>query len=425
MDHVLGLHCLICGKRYDPGDIEYVCPLHGEDGIVDVAYDYDAIAASVDRDALDLQPGSGMWRYRPLLPIEDGTAVPPILVGDTPMHEAPRLAAAVGVGRVWVKDEGRQPTASLKDRASAMAVAKANEAGAEVITTSSTGNAAAALSGICASVARPNVIFVPASAPPAKITQLLAYGSTVMLVDGVYDAAVELCMHAAATRGWYNRTTGFNPYMSEGKKTASYEIAEDLGWEAPDAVFVSVGDGCIIGGIHKGFADLVALGWIDRMPRLYGVQAEGSNYLAEAWATGEDVLTKPAIDASTVADSISAGLPRDRIKAVRAVNDSEGAYVTVSDDEILAAIPAMARGSGVFGEPAGAAAYAGLVKGAAMGLVGKDDRVVVLNTGSGLKDVAAARTAAAAAGTEPIPIAATVEALEEALNQLTLPGGES
>ncbi len=425
MNHVLGLQCLICGEMYDPGDIEYVCPLHGEDGIVDVVYDYDAIAASVDRHTLDSQPGRGMWRYRPLLPIEDGTEVPPLVVGGTPMHEAPRLAAAVGAGRVWVKDEGRQPTASLKDRASAMAVAKANEAGAEVITTSSTGNAAAALSGICASVARPNVIFVPASAPPAKIAQLLAYGSTVMLVDGAYDAAVELCMHAAATRGWYNRTTGFNPYMSEGKKTASYEIAEDLGWEAPDAVFVRVGDGCIIGGIHKGFADLVALGWIDRMPRLYGVQAEGSNYLAEAWATGEDVLTKPAIDASTVADSISAGLPRDRIKAVRAVNDSEGAYITVGDDEILAAIPAMARGSGVFGEPAGAAAYAGLVKGAAMGLVGKHDRVVVLNTGSGLKDVAAARTAAAAVGTEPIPIAATVEALEEALDHLTLPGGES
>ena len=143
-----------------------------------------------------------MWRYRPLLPIEEGTEVPPILVGDTPMHEAPRLAEAVGVGSVWVKDEGRQPTASLKDRASAMAVAKASEAGVGVITTSSTGNAAAALSGICASVARPNVIFVPASAPPAKITQLLAYGSTVMLVDGVYDVAVELCMHAAATRGW-------------------------------------------------------------------------------------------------------------------------------------------------------------------------------------------------------------------------------
>ncbi|MCB2224030.1 MAG: threonine synthase [Actinobacteria bacterium] len=418
MEHVLGLDCLVCGERHDPGAIDYVCPRHGEDGIVDVAYDYPGLRAAVDRDALS---GPGMWRYRPLLPLEPPTAVPPILVGATPMHEAPRLARATGTGRVWVKDEGRQPTASLKDRASAMAVAKAAEAGARVITTSSTGNAAAALAGICASVGMANVIFVPASAPPAKVTQLLAYGSTVLLVDGVYDDAVALAMRAAATRGWYNRTTGFNPYMSEGKKTASYEIAEDLGWQAPDAVFVSVGDGCIIGGVHKGFADLVALGWIDRMPRIYGVQAAGSAYLADAWSRGEDVLTKPPIQADTVADSISAGLPRDRIKALRAVEDSEGAFVVVSDDQILAAIPAMARGSGVFGEPAGAAAYAGLVEASRLGLVGEHDRVVVLNTGSGLKDVASARAAAEAAGAEAVLISADVAALDEALDRLDIP----
>lgn len=418
MEHVLGLDCLVCGERYASAGVEYVCPRHGDDGILDVAYDYPAIAAAVDRDRLG---GPGMWRYRALLPVATGSRTPPIQVGGTPMHEAPRLADPLGVGRVWVKDEGRQPTASLKDRASAMAVVKADEAGAAVITTSSTGNAAAALSGICASVGRPNVIFVPAAAPPAKVTQLLAYGSTVILVDGAYDDAVALCMHAASTRGWYNRTTGFNPYMSEGKKTVSFEIAEDLGWEAPDAVFVSVGDGCIIGGVHKGFRDLLAMGWIDRMPRLYGVQAEGSNYLAQAWAGGEDVLTKPPIEPSTVADSISAGLPRDRIKALRAVEESEGAFVTVPDGDILAAIPAMARGSGVFGEPAGAAAYAGLVRAADLGLVGRGDRVVVINTGSGLKDVASARRAAEAAGTGTVTVAPSTAALDEVLDRLSLP----
>jgi threonine synthase len=184
-----------------------------------------------------------------------------------------------------------------------------------------------------------------------------------------------------------------------------------------------VGDGCIIGGIHKGFRDLASLGWIGRVPRIYGVQAEGSNYLASAWAAGEDVLTKPPIEASTVADSISAGLPRDRIKAIRAVEDTEGAYVTVADEEILAAIPAMARGSGVFGEPAGAAAYAGAVKAAGLGLVGSGDRVVVLNTGSGLKDVGSARRAAEGAGTEPIRVAADLAALDAVLDRLTMPGG--
>jgi len=241
--------------------------------------------------------------------------------------------------------------------------------------------------GLCASVGQANVIFVPEKAPAAKIAQLLAFGSTVMLVKGTYDDAFDLCLQASAAYGWYNRNTGYNPYMSEGKKTATLEICEQLDWQAPDRIFVSVGDGCIIGGLHKGLKDLMALGWIDHMPKLIGVQAAGSNYLAEAWEKGEDVLTKPPIDAQTRADSISAGLPRDRLKAMAAVVETGGAFVTVSDEEILTAIPLLARGSGVFGEPAGAAAHAGLIKAVAQGLVAADERVVVLNTGSGLKDV--------------------------------------
>ncbi len=213
--------------------------------------------------------------------------------------------------------------------------------------------------------------------------------------------------------------------MSEGKKTVVFEICQQLGWEAPDAIFVSVGDGCIIGGLHKGLRDLLALGWIDWMPRLYGVQAAGSNYLAEAWERGEDVLTKPPIAAHTVADSISAGLPRDRLKAMAAVRETGGAFVTVSDEEILAAIPALARGSGVFAEPAGAAAWAGLVRAAEVGLVGPTDRVVVISTGSGLKDVASARRAAEEAGAATIEIEADRESLERALADHGIGRGEA
>jgi len=411
MSHVLHLRCLICGEQYAPDEIEYVCPHHGADGVVDVVYDYERIGAGFRREDAAASGEQGMWRYRPLLPVPPEAPVPPLLVGDTPMHEVPRIAGDLHLARVWVKDEGRQPTASLKDRASAMAVVKADERGIPVITTASTGNAAAALSGICASVGRENVIFVPASAPPAKVTQLLAFGSTVLLVEGSYDDAYELCLHAAEAYGWYNRNTGFNPYMSEGKKTAAYEICERLGWEVPDAVVVSVGDGCIIGGLHKGFFDLVALGWTTRMPRLLGVQAAGSNYLAAAWEEGEDVLTKAPITAETVADSIAAGLPRDRLKAMRAVEDSEGAFITVGDGDILAAIPALAQRSGVFAEPAGAAAYAGLVAAVGAGVVDRHDRVVVLSTGSGLKDVAAARRAAEESGARPITVAADRDAL--------------
>ena len=415
MEHVRSLACVVCGKEYAPDAIDYVCPDHGYDGIVDVQYDYDYVAALIGRDDLAVESERSMWRYKPLLPVEPESPEPPLAVGWTPLYWAPRLAAGLGLQRVWVKDDGRQPTASFKDRASALAVVKAREKGAEIVTTASTGNAAAALAGLAASVELPTVIFVPAAAPPAKIAQLLAYGATVLLVDGTYDDAFELCLVAADHFGWYNRNTAYNPYMAEGKKTAAYEIAEQLGWIAPDAVFVSVGDGCIIAGLHKGFKDMLALGWIDRMPRLYGVQAAGSNYLAEAWANGEDVMAKPPIEAHTVADSISAGLPRDRVKAMAAVVETGGAWVTVSDDEILAAVPAQARGSGVFGEPAGAAAYAGLVRAAADGVLSKDDDIVVLNTGSGLKDVAAAMRAVENAGTEALHVAPSLEAVQEAL----------
>jgi threonine synthase len=292
-----------------------------------------------------------------------------------------------------------------------MAIVKAQERQAEVIAVASTGNAAAALSGLCASVRQPNVIFVPETAPQAKIAQLLVFGSTVMLVKGTYDDAFELCMQAVEEYGWYNRNTGYNPYMSEGKKTVSFEICEQLGWRAPDRIFVSVGDGCIIGGLHKGLKDLLALGWIDHMPQIMGIQAEGSAYLYQAWKNGEDILTKPPIAANTIADSISAGLPRDRIKALAAVTETGGAYLTVTDDEILAAIPALARGCGVFAEPAGATAYAGLLKAIEQGLVSSDERIVVINTGNGLKDVAGAMKAVEQVGPQPHRISPDIDAL--------------
>jgi threonine synthase len=395
MEHVKHLRCTICGKTYAPGEVDYVCPDHGDAGILDVVYDYQAVRKRIISHGMS---GHDMWRYKALLPVALDAQVPPLSVGWTPMYRLDGLAARLGVAEVWVKDDGRNPTASLKDRASAMAVVKAQERGTSIITTASTGNAAAALAGLAASVGMTTVIFVPASAPEAKVAQLLVYGAHVLLVDGTYDDAFDLCLEATHKYGWYCRNTGYNPYMAEGKKTAAYEIGEQLAgregeFVVPDRVFVGVGDGCIISGLHKGWNDLKALGYTDRLPKLIGVQAEGSAAMANAWRDGVDPLNMQPIEAHTIADSISAGLPRDRIKAMRAVRETDGAYITVSDDEILAAIPALARASGVFAEPAGAAPYAGLLKAAREGMLDRSERVVVLVTGNGLKDVASARRA--------------------------------
>jgi threonine synthase len=342
-------------------------------------------------------------RYWPLLPIGERNQLPPLPVGNTPLLRAGRLGQTLGLSRLFLKDDGRNPSGSLKDRASAIAVARAQSAALAgkpaTVATASTGNAAAALASQAAAAGLRCVIFVPKSAPPAKIAQLLVFGGTVLAVDGSYDEAFDLCQAACQEFGWYNRNTGYNPYMTEGKKTVSFEIAGqlfDFGLHgspkskmlAPDAVFVSVGDGCIIGGVHKGFMDLLALGWIEQMPRLYGVQSTLSAALYDAWLRGAELPTP--VQAKTRADSISVNAPRDAIKALAAVRNSGGAFLAVPDQAILAAIAPLARLGAVFAEPAGAAAYAGLVEAVKLGLVQPDELIVVINTGSGLKDIAAA-----------------------------------
>jgi len=391
MKHVTGLQCTVCGTVYQPHEVDYTCPK--DDGNLDVLYDYAAIKSHIER--VGFGKGNGMWRYKALLPIAPDASEPPLIVGDTPLYQSDRVAQQLGVTGVWFKDDGRNPTASLKDRASALIVAKAMAEGRDIVTTASTGNAAAALAGLAASVQMPTVIFVPASAPPAKITQLLVYGARVLLVEGTYDDAFELCLEATHRFGWYCRNTGYNPYTSEGKKTVAYEICEQFSGQpgvfaAPDVIFVSVGDGNIISGLHKGLKDLHALGWIEQIPRIIGVQAEGSAAMYKAWKEGLDPHTMPPIDAHTIADSISAGLPRDRVKALRAITETGGSYLTVSDDEIIAAIPVLARATGIFAEPAASATYAGMVKAAKEGMLKSQDRVVGLLTGNGLKDVASA-----------------------------------
>jgi threonine synthase len=412
MANFLGYKCSLCGAEYAPEEVQYVCPRHGDMGNLDVVLDYAAINRVASPKSISLSRESSLWRYLPLLPVADpGYAQTPLhAAGWTPFFRADRLAADLGLKQVYLKDDGRNPTASFKDRASAVVVARALEIKTPVIAAASTGNAGAALAGMAAAVGQPAVILAPETAPQAKVAQLLMFGAKVLLVKGNYDQAFDLTLEASREFGWYCRNTGYNPFTLEGKKTASIEICEQLTlarrpefysphdqtgdplWEAPDRIFVSVGDGNIISGLHKGLKDLLALGWIQKMPKLMGVQAEGSAAVANAWAAHTETITPVA--AQTLADSISVDLPRDGVRAVRAVRDTGGVYIKVSDAEILDAMRAMARRAAVFAEPAGSTAYAGLVKAAAAGLVNADETIVVLNTGNGLKDVKSAMQAA-------------------------------
>ncbi len=428
------LRCLRCGQTYAPGELEYVCPCRpnaGSDlGHLDAEYDYEAIrsmriAGDGAADGGGVTAVRSIERWWPLLPVQAGS-LPPLPVGDTPLLRAGRLAAAVGIENLFIKDDGRNPSASLKDRASAIALARARETGREVVAAASTGNAAAALAALAASAGQQTVIFVPRTAPKAKVAQLLVYGSRVLAVDGSYDDAFDLCIGACGAFGWYCRNTGYNPYMTEGKKTVSFEIAAQLAlakglaqsedggtfyssFEAPDAVFVSVGDGSIIGGVYKGFRELHRLGWTERVPRIFGVQSSGSAAIHNAWRDGLDV-PRP-VEAATAADSIGVNAPRDAVKALRAVRESEGAFVLVEDGAILQAILPLARLGGVFGEPAGAAALAGLLEARRRGLVKAEETVVAINTGSGLKDVPAATAVAGM----PVVITPTLDAVAETL----------
>lgn len=413
MEKVVGYQCSVCQTEYTLDEVTYTCPKDG--GVLDVVLDVDHISMQVKPGDIQASMDFSMWRYLPLLPVADpGHHQTPLRsVGWTPIYRPTRLAEELGMQNLWLKDESSNPSASFKDRASALLVARAAEIGAEVIVTASTGNAGAALAGMAAAAGQKAVIFAPKTAPPAKVAQLLVYGSQVILVDGNYDDAVALAVAAANEYGWYCRNTGYNPFTAEGKKTAALEIWEQVilsnRLEKPLNVFVSVGDGNIISGVHKGFRDLYALGWLEHMPRIFGVQSAGSAAIANAFFSGTEEI-RP-VSASTLADSISVDMPSDGLRALRSATHTGGAYVVVQDEAILQAIAGLGR-VGIFSEPAASTAFAGMQKALAEGLLASDDPALVLLTGSGLKDVKAAMQAA---GEAPV-IAPNLQALNKFFN---------
>lgn len=410
MRKIRQLRCVECGRTYAYGEVEYTCPACGIRGILDVEFDYDAIAAEgFGREALAARREQSIWRYFELLPVARRESAPTLQLGLTPIYRFPALGRDLGVRELLVKDDGRLPTGSFKDRASAVGAARARELGYTDVTCASTGNAASSFAGMCANVGLTPHIFVPASAPEAKLAQLLVYGADLLLVDGSYDEAYYLCMEAAEAFGWYNRNCAINPYLVEGKKTCGLEIGEQLGADLPDWVAVAVGDGCTVAGIWKGLKEMRRFGVIDRLPRLLGVQAAGANPIYEAFCCGSEAIERQV--ARTAIDSIAVGQPRNAVKALRAIRESGGAVVEIADEEALELIPFLAARTGVFAEPAGATPLAGIRRAVAAGTIGRDERVLQVVTGNGLKDVRGAlRTLR-----RPAPIPVSLDAVRAAV----------
>lgn len=381
MKNVICARCVKCGKEYEAVPNLENCSCGG---ILDIIYDYEYIKTKLTKEVLKNRTDNSMWRYREVLPIEEDTPNTPLRVGWSPLYTAQRLADMLGIKELYIKDDGLNPTSSLKDRASAMAVAKATEAGAKVIGCSSTGNAASSLAGNAAAAGLKTYIFVPSRAPKGKIAQLITFGANVISVDGSYEDTFKISAEAIKKWGWYNRNAAINPYLSEGKKTVALEIGEQLDWKCPDYVALSVGDGCTIAGVWKGFKDLYALGLFDRLPKLISVQASGCCPLNRAI---EEKKPWYPMEENTLADSIAVGVPRNPDKALNAITESDGIVINVTDEEIMAAQKLLGTTCGVFGEPAGVTGTAGLKKACELGMIPKDATVVTIVTGNGLKDV--------------------------------------
>lgn len=372
------LRCISCGRIYEPSKDLYTCPHCGERmGTLEIIYDYEKINVKKS----DFYSEGDISQFSKILPIND--YIVQLKVGGTPLY---KFKNVLGIKELLIKYDGTNPTASYKDRATAIAISKAYEFNYDTIYCASTGNAASSLAGLTAPTKLNTYIFVPSSAPIAKIAQLYVYGAHVIQIDGTYDEAFDISMEVGRTLNWYSRNSAINPYLLEGKKTGALEVIVQNNFEVPDVVFVGVGDGTVISSIFKGFFDFYNLGLIKKIPKIIGVQAKNADAIVRTFENGKPY--KPIdISSHTIADSISVGKPRDVIKACKYVEKSDGTFLRVSDEEILDAISELARFSGVFGEPAGAASYAGLKKAIELNLIEKDEKACIFVTGNGLKDI--------------------------------------
>ena len=406
--------CTDCGNTYSTKEIIYLCPeceklndtISPPRGVLKTVYNYEKIVSNNNnKDKLFDKIAQKGFIY--LLPINSLNSLPYLKVGNTPLYKIQTLDNEQLDFDLFLKDDSQNPTFSFKDRASAIVSAYAKENKIDTIVAASTGNAGSSLAGICAAQKQKAIVFVPAKAPKAKLTQILMYGAQIIPVDGTYDNAFDLSIEATKKFGWYNRNTAFNPFTIEGKKTVSFELFAQLNQSVPDRVFVPVGDGVIISGVYKGFEDLLKLGIINKMPVIIAVQAIGSSNIINN-INRNDFVSSPS---NTVADSISVDIPRNFNMAKKYIVQNNGETIAVSDEEIISASKILSSRTGIFAEPAAATAFAGFLSYYWNGQLNKGSKNVVLLTGSGLKDLNAVQPIIDI----PSPVKANIKTVEEFL----------
>jgi threonine synthase len=409
MAHVDGLRCRECGREYEVAPV-YTCEWCF--GPLEVTYDYDAIGAAVSRERIAVGPAS-IWRYADLLPVERGHAVD-LGAGFTPLVRADRLAAALGLGEVWVKNDTLNPTNSFKDRVASVALSKALEFGFKTAACASTGNLANSVAAHAARAGLRSYVFVPSNLERAKIVTTAVYGGNLVAIDGNYDDVNRLCAELAGTYRWAFVNVNVRPYYAEGSKTLAFETAEQLGWETPDHVVVPVASGSLLTKIRKGFDELHTVGLVDHAPevRVSGAQALGCSPVATAWREESDTIRPVKPD--TIAKSLAIGNPADGYFALDAVRQTEGGLAAVSDGEVVEGIRLLAGTEGIFAETAGGVTVASLKRLAEEGIVGRDERVVVYITGLGLKTLDAVERVVGPTAT----IRPSIDAFHEAFDGL-------
>jgi threonine synthase len=353
-----------------------------------IQYDYSAIREGLSKESLASRSPT-LWRYNELLPISEKRNTISLSEGYTPLVAAERMGPSLGLSHLLLKDETRLPTGSLKDRCATVSISKAVESGVQAVVVSSSGNGASSMAAYSARAGIACYVFVPAEAPMNKLAQSMAYGARVTKVKGGVAGTDVVAGMVGKQKGWPNLSTAttFNPYALQGQKTGAYEIVEQLGWRAPDWVVLPVGSGNVLAGQWEGFKDLQHLGLIDRVPRLAAVQAAGCAPFTDAFRRGLSAAeVKPWENSQTIAGGVRDEYPFDVELALPALRESGGTAVTVTDREILEVMGSIARSEGIFVEPTGAVAPAGLKRLKEENAINKDDVVVAMLTGSGLKD---------------------------------------